>query len=540
MQYFTVEQIGPKRSRTAHGFMLCHDVPIARTGMQLYGPGETPVALGAADVVRIDRDPEEVFHPDSIASLQGIPIVNEHPQDEHGGRADVTAQNWRDLEIGHVLNPRRGEVPDDDVVIADLLIKDLDAIDLINAGKRELSVGYDAEYHQLAPGHGRQFNIRANHLALVERGRCGPRCSIGDHEFTGLTECQVPRAPGLSHKEARMRRGTTWADKIRAAFRARDADALENVLGQGGEGEEEEPGGNAEHHVHVHLPGAPNGAGEGSGDLVPPSPAPSKPSPTDQPPAAAGAPAPGGGGGGDITQAFQQHVQQNNAEHEELWNAIESLAGAGQGAPAPNGDAFPHRDARRLRDNIGQRDQMEEPPPVEDELGEAPSPTAGGTTVLSGFEMEAPPGTQQNDVRRARDSALFEDSFSETVAFAEIIMPGIRIPTFDRAAPPKKTVDAICELRTRVLDRAWREPDTRELIEQFTGGRFDSARKMTCDSVHVLFRAVGDAKARANKLAMGAAALPFGGGYQTSGGIQTAAQLQAALDAHYAAQRPAR
>ena len=78
-------------------------------------------------------------------------------------------------------------------------------------------------------------------------------------------------------------------------------------------------------------------------------------------------------------------MQQNNAEHEELWNAIESLAGAGNGAaPAGNGDAsFPHRDARRARDN----------PPATDELGEAP-PIEEGTTVLPEFEMEAPPGTQ--------------------------------------------------------------------------------------------------------------------------------------------------
>jgi hypothetical protein len=46
MQYHTIEQIGPKRSLTSHGFLLCRDVPIARTEMQLYGPGETPIEPG--------------------------------------------------------------------------------------------------------------------------------------------------------------------------------------------------------------------------------------------------------------------------------------------------------------------------------------------------------------------------------------------------------------------------------------------------------------------------------------------------------------
>jgi hypothetical protein len=530
MQYHTVETIGPKRSRTAHGFMLCQDVPIARTGMQLYGPDETPIRAGAADVVRIERDAEEVFHPDCIASLQGVPIVNEHPTDEFGGRADVTIDNWRDLAVGHVLNPRRGLGADDDVLIADLLFTDADAIGLINAGKRELSCGYDAEYDELGPGHGRQRAIRCNHVALVERGRCGARCSIGDHDLVGITECQITEQPDATEDRA-MRKGLTWADRIRAAFKARDADALENVLG---EEPEEEPGnGNAEHHVHVHLPGAPETpagtpAAEKGDGLTPASPAPATPSPLDQPAEAAPEEAPANGG--DLSQAFQQHVQQNNAEHEELWNAIESLAGAGNGAEAPtagNGDAArPHRDARRLRDSVRAKDELGEAPPVEE-----------GTTVLSGFEMEAPPGTQQNDMRRARDSALFVDSFNDTVALAEIIVPGIRLPTYDQAAPPKKTFDAICAFRAQVLDTAWREPETREIIEEITGGRFSSAKNMTCDSVRVLFRAVGNAKARANKAAMGGAARAFAGDVQTGGEIRSPKDLQAVLNAHYAAQR---
>jgi uncharacterized protein len=529
MQYYTVEAIGPKRSRTSHGFLLCQDVPIARTGLQLYAPGETPITPGAADVVRIERDADEVFHPETIASLQGVPIVNEHPTDEWGGRADVTCENWRDLAVGHVLNPRRGEGIDDDVMLADLLFTDRDAIDLVNAGKRELSVGYDAQYDELEPGHGRQREIRANHVALVERGRCGPRCSIGDAQYAAITECAVEQ-PDPTEDRA-MRNGTTIRERLRTILRARDAD-LENALAEHGEEEENGGGGNPEHHVHVHLPGAPNGAaeeGDNLGGIAPASPAPAVP---DQPSAGA-TPAPAEGGG-DLTQAFQQHVAQNNAEHEELWNAIEALAG--QGAPANGGDAaFPHRDARRLRDQVPPQFRKEEE--TSDELGEAPS-NAGGTTVLSGFEMEAPPGTQQNDLRRARDSALFEDSFSETVALAEIIVPGIRLPTFDRAAPPKQTFDQLCAFRAGVLDLAFAQPATRDLVEQLTGGRFSEARKMTCDSVRVLFRAVGDARARANKAAMGGHSVSFAAANGPA--IQSNADLQAVLDRHYQAQRPAR
>ncbi len=41
----------------------------------------------------------------------------------------------------------------------------------ILGGKRELSVGYDAEYEVLGTGHARQTNILINHIALVGSGR---------------------------------------------------------------------------------------------------------------------------------------------------------------------------------------------------------------------------------------------------------------------------------------------------------------------------------------------------------------------------------
>ena len=526
MQYFTIEQIGPKRSRTPHGFLLCQDVPIARTGMQLYGPGETPIDPGAADVVRIERDPEEVFHPLTIASLFTAPLVNEHPMDAEGERADVTIENCRDLMIGYPLNPHRGEGVEDDVLLADLLFTDLDAITLIDAGKKELSVGYEADYEELGPGWGRQLNIRANHIALVERGRCGPRCAIGDHELVGIECCPDTTKPapdpdpgttdGADHprKESRdMPKGkTSWTERIRAAFKARDEAALNTAL-------DEEPDETASGvHVHLHQGGEANGEAK-EGDQ-------------------------GGGVALDPAQletavatihALEEQMIAQGAEMDEVWDAI------GRGADSV-ADAFPQRDARRSRDRKG-RDQKAD----KDDTGDAGNrddfpgaPGSGGNrSILGPLELEAPPGTQTADLRRARDSALFEDSFAETVAQAEIIIPGVRLPTFDRAAAPRKTVYAICALRTRVLDQAFAQPETRELIEQITGGRFASAKTMACDAARMLFRAVADNKARANKALMtNNVDLVFGGGYQANSELRGPADLQTVLDKHYAAQRP--
>ena len=84
-------------------------------------------------------------------------------------------------------NPRRGEGELKNFVVADLIVYDEETIADIEAGKREVSAGYNPDYLEVlddngnvVPGVGEQANIIFNHLALVDRGRCGPRCSIGD------------------------------------------------------------------------------------------------------------------------------------------------------------------------------------------------------------------------------------------------------------------------------------------------------------------------------------------------------------------------
>ena len=39
-RYYTVSKLGPKRSLTPEGYLLCQDVPVARTGEMLYAEGE--------------------------------------------------------------------------------------------------------------------------------------------------------------------------------------------------------------------------------------------------------------------------------------------------------------------------------------------------------------------------------------------------------------------------------------------------------------------------------------------------------------------
>lgn len=207
LRFYAVEQLGPKQSITPEGFLICHDVPIARTGSQLYLADEVPIDAGPDGVVTVVRDEAEVFRPETIASFEGKPVTIDHPEDF------VSPENWKELAVGLVQNVRRGDGQDKDLLIADLLITDRDAINKVRAGLREVSCGYDADYEQLEPGKGRQTNIIGNHVALVVRGRAGRRCAIQDKEPTTMKR--------------------SWKDRIWAAFGSRDAEGLEEALNEG-------------------------------------------------------------------------------------------------------------------------------------------------------------------------------------------------------------------------------------------------------------------------------------------------------------------
>jgi len=221
MRYFTPSELSEKQSLTPEGFLLCRDVPIARTGSQLYADYEVPNLQSQGGVIRMDRDEDEVFRKETIASFEGKPVTNDHPDE------DVSPDNWKSLAVGVVQNVRRGIGFEDNLLLADLLITDREAIDAIRDGKREVSCGYDARFEQIEPGRGRQTNIVGNHVALVANGRCGARCAIQD-------------------KGVNMSKVKAFA-RIKAAFSSRDEKALDAALR---DAEMEEGEGN---HIHIHT-----------------------------------------------------------------------------------------------------------------------------------------------------------------------------------------------------------------------------------------------------------------------------------------------
>ena len=182
--------------REPEGYLLCLNVPVARTGTQDYLPEE--LGLPGSSFISVYRPEEEVFSPETIASFEGMPVTNDHPPD------GVDVSNIRALQKGHAHNVRRGTGDESDLLLADLIITDPGLIDLIlEEGKREISCGYT---YELCEENGQyiQRKIRGNHVAVVDAGRAGPRVSIKDHKAS-ISERRKPNMKkSLSKILARM------------------------------------------------------------------------------------------------------------------------------------------------------------------------------------------------------------------------------------------------------------------------------------------------------------------------------------------------
>lgn len=174
MQFTDAVSVAGTR-RTGDGYLIA-DAKAVRTGIQLYAGHE--VGKPEMAIVRVYRSEDEVRSADSLRSFSHAPVTVDHPAQA------VTADNWKQLAVGEVSTAATW---DGNRISLPLILKDASAIEVVNAGKRELSAGYtcDLDWTAGTTADGQAFdaqqkNIRANHVAIVDRGRAGSECRIGD------------------------------------------------------------------------------------------------------------------------------------------------------------------------------------------------------------------------------------------------------------------------------------------------------------------------------------------------------------------------
>jgi hypothetical protein len=423
--FFAEEELGPNQYFTPEGFLVAEGVPIARIGTQEYADIELPdLEAGKDGIIVVERDPDVVFAPDTLASLLGKPVTIGHPKDE------VTPDNWAILAKGSTFNPRRGEGEQSDLLIADLLIQDKFAINEVrNNGLRGISVGYDADYEQIAPGRARQTSIVANHVALVRNPRCGDTCSVQDETHPSL----------LGDPPMAVKKGAeSLKDKLRKLFMTRDSEAFEKALSE----EVKDEGGMVENvpAIHIHMPGAEKA------NASDPATVDADPAPTDDPMA-------------------------------KVCAAVDALT---QAVTA-----------------IGERVAKLEAPATAD-ADPADDPDADPATTDADPDVDS---EKKDD--KTYDSAALRDEFQDAKARAEILAPGVKLPTFDAKAEGKKTADSLCVLRRRAL-RAGLENSNADLVRIITGDA--DVSKMDCAAAKMAFHAASELVKQKNKAAKTATA----------------------------------
>lgn len=172
-RYDVMKMSGPRRD---HRGYLIADALLARTGIQEY-------TMSDGTVRRELRPENEVFHPDSLATISGSVVVNNHPP------VALDAKNTKQYAVGFLKgDPKEGNVVNDCKTIMDTLtIYDEKTIDdVLNRKKNQVSQGYYCDV-DLTPGvdpvygpyDAIQTNIKHNHTATaIDAGRAGPEVGI--------------------------------------------------------------------------------------------------------------------------------------------------------------------------------------------------------------------------------------------------------------------------------------------------------------------------------------------------------------------------
>jgi len=157
-----------KAVKTDEGFLRT-DAIVTRTGVFYYRnpDGSTRREL---------RHPDDILALDSIESMKMIPITNDHPLE-----GLVTADTAKKLQVGSTGENIR---PDGNDVIAPIVVTDETAVNDVENGKQELSLGYELELVDEQGNYDgedydfRQTNVKYNHLAIVDSARAGSRARI--------------------------------------------------------------------------------------------------------------------------------------------------------------------------------------------------------------------------------------------------------------------------------------------------------------------------------------------------------------------------
>jgi len=166
-----------KRIDKDTGFLHVNGV-VSRTGLQAYYGIELGDTDNPTKTFNIYRPKEEVLSQESLDTFINSPICDNHPEEF------VTVDNQKELIKGSLSSIETYNKDGIDYVKAKIVVQDKNLINKIMSGKVELSAGYQQDLiKEKGEFKGEQYdykqtNIKINHVAFVDKGRCGNNCKI--------------------------------------------------------------------------------------------------------------------------------------------------------------------------------------------------------------------------------------------------------------------------------------------------------------------------------------------------------------------------
>lgn len=220
-----------KSSIDQNGFRRQEANPVSMVGVFPY-TGEQidydgALGLEPKKIYWVFRSPEELFNPDAIKSFNGLPIRIGHVMLGRG-----FAPVDKESADGCIFNVRQSlDMPE--YLIAEFCIYTDRMQEVLSKGKiKELSLGYRCQYvpcigsYNGKPYEFKQVNLRGNHLALVEHGRCGSSVRVCDQAL--VTFDSLPKE--IQDMEKDENKGMEKAQKLAEAVKNGDEQACQDCL----------------------------------------------------------------------------------------------------------------------------------------------------------------------------------------------------------------------------------------------------------------------------------------------------------------------
>lgn len=196
------------------------------TGKQIDYDGS--YRLNPTQIYWVFRSPQELFAPEAIKSFNGLPIRVGHVMLGKG-----FASVDKEPIDGAIFNVRQS-LDQPEYLIADFKIYTDKMQDILKQGKiKELSLGYRCQYvkesgvYNGTPYEFKQANLRGNHLALVEHGRCGSSVRVCDEAI--LTFDSLPKEIIEMDNEKKRTAVKALANAMRSGDTQTCQDALDFV-----------------------------------------------------------------------------------------------------------------------------------------------------------------------------------------------------------------------------------------------------------------------------------------------------------------------